>query len=136
MANPIRRIGTIFSAGAAGGVVNSLAVWLTGDLGITTAVGANLAPALTKAWLYPRIVWGGIWAFLFLLPWPRGAAWKRGLIFSLGPSAVQLLVIFPDQGSAILGLRLGVLTPLFVLVFNAIWGLMAAAWLKMSGGRS
>jgi len=31
----------------------------------------------------------------------------------------------------LLGLDLGTLTPLFVLFFNAIWGLTAALWLRL-----
>ena len=61
-----------FSAGALGGLANSLAVWLFGALGITLALGVGIAPGLTPAWLYPRIVWGGLWGFLFLLPRPAG----------------------------------------------------------------
>ena len=30
-----------------------------------------------------------------------------------------------------MGLELGTLTPLFVLFYNAIWGLAAAWWLKL-----
>ena len=48
-------------------------------------------------------------------------------MFSLGPSLVQLFVVFPvktEQG--VLGLGLGALTPVFVLLFNAVWGLTAA----------
>lgn len=108
---------------------NSLAVWLFGALGITTALGVSIAPALTPAWLYPRLVWGGIWGILFLSPVPRGSWWLRGLVFSLGPSIVQLLVVFPVKTDAgALGLGLGALTPIFVLLFNAVWGLVAA-WL-------
>lgn len=125
----MRRIMLIFSAGAAGGLANSLAVWLFGVLGITTALGVSIAPALTPAWLYPRLVWGGIWGILFLSPVPRGSWWLRGLVFSLGPSIVQLLVVFPVKTDAgALGLGLGALTPIFVLLFNAVWGLVAA-WL-------
>jgi hypothetical protein len=33
----------------------------------------------------------------------------------------------------LLGLDLGMLTPLFVLFFNAVWGLSAALWLRWVG---
>lgn len=57
-----------------------------------------------------------------------------GLVFSLGPTAVQLLVVFPHvAGKGLYGLELGALTPGFVVLFNAIWGWVAAAWLKASG---
>ena len=123
-----------FSAGALGGLANSLAVWAFGALGIMAAFGVSAAPALTPGWLYPRLVWGGIWGFLFLLPVLGRSWWLRGLVFGLGPSAAQFLIVFPmktDKG--LLGLGLGAAMPLFVLLFNSIWGLVAAWWLKTVG---
>jgi hypothetical protein len=85
---------------------------------------------------YPRIVWGGLWGFLFLLPMVRGHWWLRGIILSLAPSAFQLLYVFPrETGEGFFGLGLGVLTPVFVLAANAIWGL-SAAWLLRTTGRA
>lgn len=120
-----------FSAGCVGGLANSIAVWLFGSLGITAALGVSIAPALTPAWLYPRIVWGGIWGFLFLLPVLKSAPFRRGLVWSLGPTAVQLLVVFPMAAhKGYFGLALGALTPVFVLIFNAVWGLAAVVVLE------
>ncbi|MBW1711574.1 MAG: hypothetical protein JRJ59_00280 [Deltaproteobacteria bacterium] len=136
MTNWPRDLGIIFAAGCLGGLVNSLALWLLGDLGVTAKVGVNLAPSLSPGWLYPRIVWGGLWAFLFLFPLPRRSTWLRALIFSLGPSIVQLFVVFPTRpGQGLMGFGLGVLTPLFIIFVNALWGLAAALWLVMSGKR-
>lgn len=116
-----------FAAGALGGLANSIAVWLFGVVHITTALGVAIAPAASPEWLYPRLVWGGIWGFLFLSTVPAGPWWLRGLVFSLGPSVVQLLIVFPVKTDAgLLGLGLGGLTPVFVLIFNAVWGLVAA----------
>lgn len=120
-----------FSAGCVGGLANSIVVWLFGVLGMTTALGVSIAPALTPAWLYPRVVWGGLWGFLFLLPFLRLPAYVRGLVWSLGPTAVQLLIVFPMVAhKGYLGLALGNFTPVFVVVFNAVWGLVAVAMLK------
>jgi hypothetical protein len=58
----------------------------------------------------------------------------RGFIFSLGPTLVQLFVVFPMKANkGVMGLDLGLFTPLFVVVFNAIWGWTAAIWLKSVG---
>ena len=57
----------------------------------------------------------------------------KGSILSLFPSAVQLLIIFPyiaDKGMG--GLSLGLYTPLFVLLFNWIWGAVAALSIKLA----
>ena len=56
------------AAGCLGGLVNSLVVWQGGELGIARWAGVTMAPVLSARWLYPRIVWGGIWGLLFLLP--------------------------------------------------------------------
>ena len=114
-------------------MANSLAVWLFGDLGINAALGVKIAPKLTPVWLYPRIVWGGIWGALFLLPILRNSFITRGLLYSLGPSLVMLFIVFPMKAKkGMLGLDLGNLTPVLVLFFNAIWGVAAALWLRLS----
>jgi hypothetical protein len=121
----------VFAAGCLGGLLNSLTVWFFGDIGITSAAGVKLAPTLTPPWLYPRIVWGGIWGLLFLLPMTSDRFFSRGLVFSIGPSLVQLFVIFPliaHKGN--MGLELGALTPVFVLFYNAVWGVTTSIWLR------
>jgi hypothetical protein len=131
MENSARKLSMVFGAGCLGGLVNSLAVWLCGMYGITAALGVKIAPQLSAAWLYPRIVWGGLWGFLFLLPLLRRKFLIQGLIFSLGPTLVQLFVVFPLKANkGVMGLDLGTLTPLAVVVFNAVWGLTAAIWLR------
>jgi hypothetical protein len=133
MTNIFRTLSLVFAAGCVGAVANSLAVWLFGDLGINAALGVKIAPKLTPAWLYPRIVWGGIWGALFLLPILRNSFITRGLLYSLGPSLVMLFIVFPMKAKkGMLGLDLGNLTPVLVLFFNAIWGVAAALWLRFS----
>lgn len=124
-----------FAAGCFGGLVNSLVVWFCGHYGLAGRLGVKLAPLLSLSWLYPRILWGGIWGFLFLLPLSGQSALKKGLILSLGPSLVQLFVVLPYKaGKGMMGLDLGDMTPLFILVFNAFWGVAAALWMKMARG--
>jgi len=129
-----KKLTVIFAAGCLGGLANSLAVWLFGAYGITKTLGVRIAPDLSPVWLYPRLVWGGIWGLLFLLPVFRSSVLKRGLLLSLGPTIIQLFVVFPykaDQG--MMGMGLGALTPLLVFVFNAIWGITVAIWLRFVG---
>jgi hypothetical protein len=125
-----RALSLCFAAGAAGGLANSFAVWAAGKLGLTGALGVSLAPAFTPAWLYPRLVWGGLWGALFLLPLSGG--WlRRGLLLGLAPALFQLFVVFPYwQGRGWLGVELGALTPVVVLAANAVWGVAASAWLR------
>jgi hypothetical protein len=129
------RTAMCFAAGAFGALVNSVAVWAAGAYHLTARLGVGIAPALTPNWLYPRLVWGGLWGFLFLLPL-HWRWWLRGILISLAPSAFQLLYVFPHEtGAGLLGLRLGALAPVFVLAANAAWGL-AAAWLLRTTGRA
>ena len=122
-----------YAAGAVGGLVNGLAIWLFGKVGINQFLGVALAPQLTTPLIYNKLVWGGIWGFLFLLPFPRLTYVSRGLIYSLAPSLVQIFFVFPQVlHKGVGGLELGYLTPLLVLFFNAIWGVVTAVWLKVS----
>jgi len=127
----MRNLSLVFVAGCWGALWNSLAVWLFGLLGIAPALGVHIAPPLTPAFLYPRLVWGGLWGFLFLVPLGRRSFPVRGLFFSLGPTLVQLFLVFPVMAhKGVLGLQLGYLTPVMVVFYNAIWGLGAGLWLK------
>jgi hypothetical protein len=129
---PARSLSLFFSAGALGGLANGVVVWGAGRLGISHALGIALAPGLTAGWLYPRIVWGGLWGVLFVLPLTRWGWVRRGLVLSLAPSLVQLFLVFPlKTKGGVLGLALGALTPLAVLCFNAVWGLVASFWLTV-----
>jgi hypothetical protein len=133
MSLSFNNLGLVFAAGALGGLVNGLVVWAFGHLGITAALGVKIAPELTPAMLYARIVWGGIWGFIFLLPFYRRDIFWRGIIYSLGPTLVQLFVVFPYKaGKGAAGLDLGILTPFFVIVFNAFWGWAAAIYLRLA----
>lgn len=128
----MRNLSLVFVAGLWGGLLNCLAVWLFGWLGIAQALGVQIAPPLTTALLYPKLVWGGLWGLLFLIPLGRVSFPVRGLIFGLGPSLVQLFLVFPVQAhKGVLGLQLGALTPVFVVFYNAVWGVAAGWWLNL-----
>ena len=129
--NLAKKLSLLFAAGCLGGLLNSLTVWISGEMGVSSALGVKIAPQLSASWLYPRIVWGGIWGWVFLLPLLQKSLFYRGLIFSLGPTIVQLFIVFPVKASkGIMGLDLGLLTPLLVFVFNAVWGVSVSIWLN------
>jgi hypothetical protein len=122
-----------FSAGCLGALANSFVVWQLGELGIARWAGVSIAPALSPGWLYPRIVWGGLWGLLFVLPFLKSRFVLKGTLLSLLPTLVMLFFIFPykaNQGLA--GLRLGMWTPAYVLVVNWVWGLVTAAAIRFS----
>ena len=116
-----------FAAGCLGALINSLVVWQFGELGVARWAGVGISPNLTPAWLYPRIVWGGIWGLLFLLPVFKSRVLLKGTLLSLLPTAAQLFYVYPYlAGQGLMGLRLGMWAPAFVLVYNGVWGVATA----------
>lgn len=129
----MKKILIYFAAGCLGALVNSLVVWFFGDFGIMENFSVSISPSLSPDWLYPRIVWGGIWGLLFALPLLNSKLIRKGSLLSLFPSAVQLFIVFPYKANkGMAGLDLGLLTPLFVIFFNWIWGVITALTIKLS----
>jgi hypothetical protein len=129
----IPKISLAFAAGCMGGLLNSMVLWFFGAQGINQFLGVKLAPELTPAFLYPRLVWGGLWGFLFLFSWRSQKIYQLGLIYSLAPTLMQLFLVFPYRlNMGFLGLQLGQFTPLLVVFFNAVWGLGTAWWLHLA----
>ena len=129
----MKKLLIFFAAGCLGALANSLVVWLFGDLGITKSLGVSITPALTASWLYPRIVWGGIWGLLFFLPLVNSKPFLKGTLLSLFPTIVQLFIIFPYKAKkGVAGIELGLLTPALVFVFNWVWGVVTSLTIKYS----
>lgn len=127
----MKKLLILFAAGCLGALANSVTVWVFGDLSITSTFDVSIAPSMSAAWLYPRIVWGGIWGLLFLLPILQSKLFLKSTLLSLIPTAIQLFVVFPlkaDKGIG--GIELGMLTPMFVLFFNWVWGFTTALVIK------
>ncbi len=128
----MNKILVFFAAGCLGGLANSLTVWFFGDFGITSSLGVAIAPSLTPNWLYPRIVWGGLWGLSFVLPVFKSNLFFKGTVLSLLPTIVQLFVVFPFKAhKGMAGLELGLYTPVFVLFFNWVWGVFTALTIKL-----
>lgn len=127
-----RKISACFAGGALGALVDSINIWWLGKFGITALLGIGLRPEFTPAWLYPRLVWGGLWGLLFMLPLWEKQIVTRGIVFSLAPTAMMLFVVFPGMGKGTYGLGFGILTPILVILLNFIWGLVAAYWYRQS----
>lgn len=128
----LRKISITFFAGCLGGLVNSFAVWLFGELKISYHLGVAIGGKMSGIWFHPRIVWGGLWGLLFLLPVLKNRYYLKGALLSLLPSLNMFFLVFPYDNKGIFGLVLGPLTPLLVIFYNLIWGLVAAWWLKLS----
>lgn len=129
----MKRLLICFAAGCLGALANSLVVWVFGRYGIAAFFHVQMAPGLSPDWLYPRIVWGGIWGCLFLLPLLDSRPFIKGALLSVFPTLVQLLVVFPVKAhKGYLGLELGMLTPLLVVFYNGIWGVATSLTIRWS----
>ena len=129
-----------FSGGLLGGLFSSLAVWLVVELQLPRLAQVTLQPDFTPAWLYPRLVWGGIWGLVYFLTVGGRSArshWiRKGLWMALVPSAVQLFYVFPyTTPHGMLGTKLGTLMPAFVLIFNLVWGFFTGLFTRLLWGR-
>ena len=121
------RLSAPYAAGALAALASSLAVWIVGRADLTTAIGVAIAPTLTWEWLAPRLVWGGLWALGFPFIRPRKLSpIRKGLLLSLAPSAAQLFYFLPEAGLGAMGRGLGQLTPVVVVLTNALWGYVLA----------
>ena len=123
----------VFAAGCLGALCQAVIIWMCSKYGVTHSLNVNLPGYLSSSWLYPRIVWGGLWGFLFLLPVLTSSIFARSFILALIPAGVQLFVIYPFyEGKGIAGLSLGLLTPFVVLFFWWIWSLSTTIVLKLA----
>jgi hypothetical protein len=122
-----------FTAGVLGGLANGIFQWGAGVFGLSAMMGVAIAPAWTPPWLYQKLVWGGVWGMLYIFPLLKRSVLLRGVVYGLAPTAVALLVVFPDMlGKGMFGMELGTMTPLFVLIGNTVWGVSAAWWMSLN----
>ena len=133
MRNFFGRISICFTAGGLGGLAASTLLWMAGAYGWTAAMGVTRAPQWTLDWLCPRLLWAGLWGLLFVPQVMADSVFWRGLAYSFGPTLFQLLVVFPEQmEKGLWGLELGSMTPVVVIVVNAVWGWIAALWVMLA----
>ncbi|NIA71228.1 hypothetical protein HBA54_21750 [Pelagibius litoralis] len=130
-----------FAAGSLGALANVGFLIAAGAGGLIAAMSIQLPEPALPAFLYKQVAWGGLWGILLAVPLLGGNWVVRGLILSLLASAATLFFFFPmltsgDQGPGMAGLNLGTLTPVLVLVANAVWGLVAAWWYSLAASLS
>ena len=123
-----RKISGAFTGGALGALLDSFNIWLMGVAGLSDMIGITMKPEFAAPWVYQRMIWGGIWMLLLLLPvWKRRVI-ARGMLFSLLPSAMMLFVVLPSMGKGLFGLGFGTLMPIVVVGLNFIYGVFASFW--------
>lgn len=131
----VTRIFACLLAGAVGGMVCGVVLWGLNAAGIATFFNFSPQPVFRLQYFTPLVLFGTVWGLLFLIPGCGRWCYLRGLAFSLIPSLVVLLRVLPNRGWGLLGLEHSPLTPLLVIVLGAVWGLSAAAWLRVDRTR-
>lgn len=128
----IKNLSLCFAAGSFAGLTYALGLWAMGHYGFTRWLGVDIAPYLSNAYLYQRVVWGGICGLIFLLPWRKSWA-SRGFFLSLIPAGILLLLLLPMRGYGLFALNLGALAPLVVVLACAAGGIAASGLLRAQG---
>ncbi len=128
----IRNISGAFTGGVLGALLDSFNIWAMGKAGISDFIGITMKPEFTAPWAYKRMIWGGIWMLLLLIPFLRSKIILRGMLVSLIPSAMMLFMVLPSMGKGMYGLGFGTLMPLVVIALNFIYGAFASYWYSMA----
>jgi hypothetical protein len=130
-----------FCAGLIAAIISTAFAWLSSHYGITTMAGVSMPVSLNIRSLYPLMIWGGIWGLCYALTVvhvrTRRQWVRKGMLISLLPTFYQLLVVYPyhtSQGN--LGLQLGTLAPLFVVIYNLVWGIFTGFFARLFWGKS
>ncbi|MCB2181057.1 MAG: hypothetical protein KQH63_03400 [Desulfobulbaceae bacterium] len=124
----MRKISGAFTGGALGALLDSFNIWGMGKIGMSDFIGIAMKPEFTAPWAYKRMIWGGIWMLLLLLPIMKNRVVLRGMLLSLAPSAMMLFMVLPSMGKGMFGLGFGNLMPVVVVGLNFIYGIFASFW--------
>jgi len=122
----IQRAAIYFAAAALGGLCVVLTAWAFGRYGIADIFGVKIKPQLAKGLIYKQVVWGGLWGFIFLLPFRFRFWWIKGLVLTLAPVIAALVYFIPARGGAMFALHAGALAPVYIYLINIPWGLVTA----------
>ena len=133
-------ISVCFCAGMLGALCSSLVVWQVEQFDLPAMLDVRMSPALSPAWLYRNLVWGGLWGlvyFIFVGPLKARRHWARkGLWASVFPTLFHLLVYFSYiSGHDWFGLALGQFTAVFVFAYNLVWGFCTGVFCRLLWGR-
>ena len=128
MSDFIKKVSGAFTGGALGALLDSVNIWGMGKWGISDMIGIGMKPEFAAPWVYKRMIWGGLWMLLLLLPIMKGRVFLRGMLFSLLPSAMMLFMVLPSMGKGMFGLGFGTLMPVVVVLLNFIYGIFASFW--------
>lgn len=123
----------VFAAGCFAMLIQSVAMNLAVSYGLFHSLGVHIGASYSPNWLYPHIVWGGLWGFVFLLPVLSSNLLLRSFVLCLIPALEQLFIGYPFfEGKGVAGLSRGLLTPVVVVFFWWLWALATSLTLKFA----
>jgi hypothetical protein len=130
MNSTLRTFALYFAAGCLGGVaINVLNIFLH-LVSFPLAIGVDITPDYSLPALYSDLFWGGLWGLLFMIPFLKDLYLVKGVILSLIPTFTQLIIILPFfKGASILATEFGLMMPVYVMMLNIVWGLVAGIFL-------
>ncbi len=124
MSQWLRQLALCFAAGAGG----ALCISVLGFVCARYAIPLHLPASLAESTLALRVVEGGLWGCLFLIPLAGSSVLVSGLIWGLVITVIEALVLPLLYRS---GLHLAPLPLLFAALAHCLWGLTTALLLKM-----
>lgn len=129
-----------FVAGLLAAVVSTFFLWACNQWGVTGLLEVKLYQSLRLKTFYPSMFFGGLWGCLYFLtvgaPRHRRHWIRKGLWFSLIPTAVALFYLYPSvYHKGLAALDLGMFAPMLITVSNLIWGFFIGFFTRLLWGR-
>lgn len=135
MKHTLKKLGLTFAGGCLGGITATALNIALGLINFPSSVGVSYSQEANVGNLYAGILIGGIWGFIFLIPVLNNMWYLKGIILSLIPTLVQLMVVLPLEGGAkFFNIDVQSLTPVYILSLNIVWGMITAGFLEYTKG--
>jgi hypothetical protein len=113
----------LFVAGCVGGTLSYAFLWALEEWNVLEYWHVQLTATWQIPELCEKVVFSGLWAFIFFLPLLHDQRIFRALVFSLAPTVFNLVQMSST------GFDLG--TAVTVGLMNLAWSLVTLWWLKM-----
>lgn len=129
----MRKLFVSYSGGALGAVITCFVGWFLSNYGVFQDFGVNVTPKLTFDWLYPPLVWGSIWALLFVFPNPKHNTFLIALIVALVMTVLQLFLFYPETSvHGVEGPELDAATAIAVALLNIFWAAVTVSLIRIT----
>ena len=100
------------------------AMGLMPELDVIAMLSTMMRTGEAMAWVAHFAI-GALWGILFAVTvrvFPGSSCWMRGVIFSVVPWLLMMIIIMPMAGAGIFGMELGVMAPVMTLMLHLVFG--------------